>query len=340
MTGAEKRTIRERVVGATVTYGDRSDMCIRAVKGMLAEGAARVVIIDNGSAPASVQRLTAFRDSLPDRIVYRRFDRNEGSAPAFAAAFTEAGALDPEYLWLLDDDNLPTAGSLRSLLDALEAVRSEGRHLAAVTPLRGSTSTDPDGSIELATRRRTLYPPEQRSVCGVDVVLYARRLIRRLLPPTTDDTAVLEMPYAPWGGLVLPWDVVVVVGGPLAAFVLYGEDLEYTRRITSRGGVIRVVPEALVLDMDTKWIRPGRLIPGLLSATSRSALYYTVRNRVYREMRTSHRAVTLPRMLNSLFFGVLLIGGAVHHRRFSNLPLIARACADGARGRLERRVEF
>ena len=37
--------------------------------------------------------------------------RNEGSAPAFGAAIARARDLGTDYVWLLDDDNLPEDAS-------------------------------------------------------------------------------------------------------------------------------------------------------------------------------------------------------------------------------------
>jgi len=101
---------------AVIVNWETPDYTIRAAEALIADGVPeeRVVIVDNGSADGSYERI---RGSLPDCVLVR-FEQNIGYARAANAG---AQALQGStYLMLNNDAFLHSPGSVRRLLAALE----------------------------------------------------------------------------------------------------------------------------------------------------------------------------------------------------------------------------
>ena len=332
---------RPTVTGATVTYGSRHESCLAVVARMREAGVESVLIIDNGSAPASAAALDSAAAQSAGRVVVQRMSRNEGSAPAFAAAIAGAREAGTDYVWLLDDDNLPEAGALDLLLAADRALREGGSDLTAVAPLR-VPDADPATLVEeLVAERFRESPRESISFAGVEAGLFARRFLertglRRRRPRPSGD----ELPYAPYGGLLARTEVLQRIGLPRAEFVLYGDDLEYTSRITAQGGRLGHVLDAIVVDpRGERWMPPGFQVRAMFLSTNPALLYYFLRNRVHRELATGRRW-SVGRLVNAALFFALCAGCAVATRRWQPTPVIRRAIGDAVAGRLGRRVEI
>src|SRR5580765_2241644 len=104
---------RAHTFAVTVTYGDRSRLAHQVVHNALANGIAKVIIIDNGSVAASKQAIRKMELDLEGRIVVVELPQNVGSAAGFKAGLKyEQSCSDCEFLWLLDDDNCPLEGAL------------------------------------------------------------------------------------------------------------------------------------------------------------------------------------------------------------------------------------
>ena len=112
----------------TVTYGNRFYLLKQVIDGALNEGVAKVIVVDNNSETESRNKLKEYEKSLGDKIKVLYLDENTGSAGGFKRGLEEAYN-DPEceFIWLLDDDNLPLEDSLKSLLDFWRSLEVENK---------------------------------------------------------------------------------------------------------------------------------------------------------------------------------------------------------------------
>lgn len=330
-----------RVIGATVTYGARSASCLATVDALLDAGVSEVVIIDNGSVDSARHDLDGYADAHAPRVHVFRLPRNEGSAPAFGLALARAVERGADYVWLLDDDNLPVGDALPTLLREERALRAAGATLCAVAPTRAPGAEPAEIAEAIRVEHAREQPREDRSFAGVEGALFARRALDRLgLRRRRPTPAEADLRYAPYGGLLIGADVIRRIGAPDADLVLYGDDLEYTSRITAAGGRIRLSREAVVVDpRGERWMPPGFEVLAMFRSTNETLLYYSIRNRIHRELATGPRR-SIPRSANAaLFWGLCLLCTAIT-RRPAILRVLRRAAADARAGRLGRRVEL
>lgn len=294
------------------------------------EGVGNAVVVANGPNPSLAQVLAPYGE----RVMLIALSRNLGSAPGYARAI-EAGLRGGyEHLWLMDDDNAPAPGTLARLLSVLGDGGEQER--TAVAGYREDQQPDVRAGVPLPI----VYPP-RGSFLGFDARAIAFKLKRRWLGlrvgPRPSD-AVVTVPYAEFGGLLAHRSLFAAIGLPAESLALYGDDHEYTYRITERGGTVRLVLDADIRDLERSWFvgngkKRSNSFVRLLTDGSDVRVFYTLRNRAWFDR---HRA-TGPRLVyavNKALFSLALRHYARRHGTQERQELIRRAVRDGEARRL------
>ena len=313
------------VIAVTVTYGNREVLLRQVLDSLPAQGVARVVVVDNGAQWPVADSLRAAFGDFVDVVT---MGRNTGSAGGFKAGIERAMALQPEFIWLLDDDNLPEAHALTQLCDALVRRRSQ-----------------PEGALQVACAFRpvgyegiqpTRLTPRHSSYCGFHVLDIPQKLIKRTplryLRRNLHLPEVIALPLAPYSGLLFAAALPLQVGLPREDFVLYCDDYEWTSRIVGAGGSLLLVTSAKVTDLERTWGGSQSNHPlSLLRGRGDVTAYYAMRNAVYFYQRIWCRHPWSFR-LNRMTFNILLWWMALLTRRWTRYELLRLAARDGRRG--------
>lgn len=345
--------VRQRCTVAVVlvTYGSRDALLASALEGLDqladADRVQRIIIVDNGSSETSKDFLARLARHDP-RVEVITHGANLGSAGGFRAGLNVAVDSGCNLIWILDDDNRPEPDALSALLREI------------------TTSSKPSAFLSLRTSR----PQYVRYAAGASrVACFGTRdaflgfswrkigdkILHRNAPSRHDLTTAsenLQVPYAPYGGLFLHREVLKDIGLPREDFFLYGDDHEFTHRLTRRGVPIFLVPDSRLIDLDSSWNLgteegPRRLpfdnfVTDLSDKDIATKIYYSVRNRTYFETRyLVHRPWTYS--LNLVSVLVLVVSRAVARsvvmRRLEpvlKLRSFVRGISDGLIGRLGR----
>ena len=324
----------------TVTYGNRCHFLRRVVHAALDSGVGRVVIVDNASVPESRKAIQEWEHRSGGRVVVVYLPENRGSAGGYKAGL-EYAVSDPdcEYVWLLDDDNMPAADALDELL----------RHYREL-----EKSTPPDRLALLSLREDREYLrkvargiPTEKVFPGASFRgFHVRDLpskLKKLFPlihdkenPTIDGP--VSIPFAPYGGVFFHKNLVSRIGFPDELFFVYADDLEYTSRLTRTGGKLFLIPLSLIRDIDRSWnvaTPAGNAFSRLLLAESDLRAYYSARNGAYFDKHV-RKAGRFSYSINKWLFFVLLGVFALRHCRLSRFRLIVRAVREGELGHLGR----
>lgn len=333
------------VVAIIVTYSDRRGYCREAVKAALREGCETVVLVCNGVPPVVIADLrTSWGDDDPHvRVV--ELPRNTGSAGGFACGLEFALAnCGPELLWLLDDDNLPAAGSLNELIAARTRIIDAGRaEEVVVTALRESNPRHRDVGLNNKDVR-AVYPPPG-SFMWFDVLqrLFTRSQPSRASTRPTLPNGWVTLPYGPYGGLLLSASTARKAGVPDQTLIVYEDDTDFTARIGQMGIPLVLVPGSRVGDLDAKWIDSGQdRCSGplrLLRAEDSTRVYYSVRNRVIfdrAQARRESKAAVARYYVNMMIYLAIVTILGLASRNGRQLPTVLVAVLRAERGVLAK----
>ncbi len=210
---------RTNVVAVVVAY-NRQELLRRCLDGLSEQTVAPTgtVVVDNASTDDS--REVASTHPLGAHVV--ELPTNTGGAGGFAAGIARALTRFPraDWIWVMDDDTVPTATALEALVRAAEAYPGAPALLA-------SRAVWADGTEHPMNRPRT----------------------RPALPPALHRHAALvgarQIRTASFVSILLDARAVREVGLPRASYFLWNDDFEYTSRIL-RGRIGLYVPDSVV----------------------------------------------------------------------------------------------
>ena len=265
-----------------------------------------IIVVDNASTDGT-------RDLLAERypqITVLRMPKNLGAAGAWAAGLSYAAEKQHDWIWTFDDDSVPDAGMLKSLLGGLETSGSEQPNIGMLAPLPVHKET------------KTSYPP----------ICWNKGFVKALEWQMKQPVWFADMTIA--SGSMVRRDVVEKVGLPRADFFMDVFDFEYCLRIRGYGYKIAVVNEAEF----GHEIGNGREIdlPGykrLWSDQPPWREYYISRNLTYMTWRlypSSGAKRSVLRYLCVHAIGVLLFSS----KKLASFRKMAQGTWDGLRGRL------
>lgn len=204
----------ERTAAVVVTY-NRKDLLDECIHSLLKQTVKDldVLIIDNNSTDGTKEVVTSYNDT---RIKYFNTGENLGGAGGFQYGMKKAMAGDYDYLWLMDDDSIPTQTALSELLKAGKQVGNFGFLVSKILWKDSSMCNMNIPKVSLNRKLANFEGKPKRIVMGTFV------------------------------SFLVPTDVVKKVGLPIKEFFIWADDLEYSRRI-SRQYPTYFVPRSVVV---------------------------------------------------------------------------------------------
>lgn len=245
----------ERVCAVIVTY-NRKELLRECLQAVLSQTRPpdHVLVVDNASTDGTQKML---EEEFP-QVEVLRLPENQGCAGGFHEGMKRAYEAGFDWLWLMDDDTLPTPG-------ALEVLLKEG-----LTPFRGSLVK----ALEDPGRPAFGYPlPGGGSTDSLEA-------IERAYPNGRIEGFVHLMP-----GVLIHRSVVERVGLPLKELFIWGDEFEYRLRARKGGVPMETLMGAVVfhpLDrMRVRKVRFGRWEAWLPFHQDPHRHFLIVRNQIY-----------------------------------------------------------
>ncbi len=235
------------VWAVVVTYNRRDllEECLAELAGQT-RPLDHVLVVDNASSDGTAEMV---RQKHPG-LGLLALAENVGGAGGFNRGMEVAYAGGADWIWLMDDDTIPTPDALAELLAAPDELPSSlPRPL-----LLASKAVWTDGSLHPMN-----HPGFERN----HPELLIQGCERGLMPLRTSTFV----------SLLVHRDAVEHHGLPLAHYFIWSDDIEYTARVTRAGGGAYLVPTSVV-QHKTKTAYTA-------VSTSGTRFYYHVRNYVY-----------------------------------------------------------
>lgn len=194
------------VAAVVVTYNRKPllEECIASLLKQSARADLRVYVVDNASTDGTGEAMREY--ARRGEILYFHTGANLGGAGGFEYGIREAAKGPFDYIWVMDDDTIPTGAALQALLDAAEELSPFG--------FLSSHALWSDGSV-----------------CTMNV---QRKDIMRKLKLSELRKRVIPVEYATFVSLLIPMSVARELGAPIGEFFIWGDDWEYTRRISKK----------------------------------------------------------------------------------------------------------
>lgn len=146
----------------TVTVTFNPDTSLLQAQLLALPTACEKFIVDNASSAILFEKIWFLAKSIPNVHVLRN-DSNMGLAAAanHGVQSTSVLRVEPEFVLLLDQDSVPQAGSVETLIGAFRALERNGQKVGCVGPLLLDPQTGLSHGFHQLTRWRwrRVYPP-------------------------------------------------------------------------------------------------------------------------------------------------------------------------------------
>lgn len=264
--------MEQRVVAIVVTY-NRMNLLKENINSLLNQTTPLdVLVIDNGSTDGTKKMISELKS---ERIIYINTGENLGGAGGFAIGIKKATELNYSYAWIMDDDTIPTSNALENLLKDMEGI--EFSFLASMVYWS-------DGRV---------FPMNRPTI----------EKVKDIHISTMNKIKSIPIESCSFVGCLINIKYVWKVGLPFSEFFIYGDDVEYTRRLR------KCAPAYWIID--SKIIHKAPSIEGadiaLADASRISRFYYQTRNGIYlaKQERTIISLTKILYKLISRFFRIL-----------------------------------
>ena len=208
-----------RIAAVIVTY-NRIELlreCIDAIRRQNTR--CDILVVDNASTDGTSDWL----DLQPD-VRTLHLEINAGGAGGFSRGMEEAAGLGYDYIWIMDDDTIANPDSLMSLMTAAGKLRDDYDSLA---PAQGPAEDDPAFGYIAS---KVLWT--DGSPCKMNAVTYKKK--PKDSEKVYEKDGLHSITAATFVSLLFERRAVMRNGLPIAEYFIWGDDKEYTLRLSAK----------------------------------------------------------------------------------------------------------
>jgi GT2 family glycosyltransferase len=237
-----------RIVAVVVTW-NRRDLLRESLSAVTTQTLPplEVVVVDNASTDGTAAML---QEEYADLEVVE-LTSNTGGAGGFAAGMERALTFEPDLVWLLDDDTVPTPTAAERLIEAWDGYRAATGVRPAVLASRVVWTDGRDHPMNTPRTKPGASAAERAAARAV---------------------GCLPIRSASFVSVMCDAGVVGQRGLPVADYFLWNDDFEYSTRLI-RGGVGLSCPDSVVVHKTRTF--------GSTDADPGDRFFYEVRNKLW-----------------------------------------------------------
>jgi GT2 family glycosyltransferase len=322
----------------TITNGRRWHLLSQTLTFIKRETLIKKIIIVNNAVPYNLENEVKKLDT--EKIIVITMTHNIGSAGAFKKGLKFFyDDPDLEFIFLLDDDNLPNRnGIISGLLNkwrmlsvngankkvGLLTLRNDRKYLNNVVLGEPIKRNFPNGNLFLGFGIIEL--PQ--------IVWY--KIFKKLKCTLFTKKNLIKIPMAPFGGLFIHKSLLNIIGYPDERFFLYVDDFEWTHRITMNKGEIWLIADFEIIDTDIAWINSTKqtFFHSRYLEQGDFKSYISVRNYTY--FAKNHLAkIKILFIINIVVYLIYVFVIALFRKKLSQYKLFISAIRDGWRGNFQ-----
>lgn len=162
----------------------------------------KILVINNDSTDGTRDYLEKIKNY---RIEVINLNENIGGAGGFYTGIKYAAKEDYDYLWVMDDDTIVEKDALEKLIDGLKLISDENEKVGFVCS-------------------NVLY--KDNTLCAMNIPVVEKEWNKFL------EKGIAKVESASFVSILINTEAVRKVGLPIKEFFIWGDDVEYTRRIS------------------------------------------------------------------------------------------------------------
>jgi GT2 family glycosyltransferase len=217
------------VVSALVVTYNRKALLLECLAAIAAQesSVAEIVVVDNASTDGTDSLFAEGGPLAGNPLVdYRRMGSNLGGAGGFKEGLRVAAESGCDWVWLMDDDCIPYSDTLSELVAAARRVRADGQEPSFLA----SCVYGPEG--EFMNVPTVDARPTENGYAD-----WYRELA----------SGMAQIESATFVSLLINRKAIDALGLPVGSFFIWGDDTEYTTRLTHSFGPAYLVGTSRVL---------------------------------------------------------------------------------------------
>jgi len=332
--------MNERVIAVTVTYSDRWKYLLQVIPAVFQQAHIdRLIIVDNASSYDLKANISTTFPNFYNRIIILTQSENLGSAGGFSIGIKKAYELNAEFVYLLDDDNLPESNTVSILVK--ECTQINFKFPVALLSYRYRNLPN----LQKAAHGQEVryFYDKPNSFLGFSLESMLLKKSNKSLPTSNALLPKVSILQAPYGGLFLPRATITAIGFPNEQLFLYADDTEYTYRIIQQGGSIWMITDSKLQDLETSWWSDSKALKKKWSEPLLEEggfkVYYSTRNLTWFLWKNLSPNPVLFFINGLVYLGYLLVK-ALLTGKLGAYGTILVAVKDGLLGRLGRKKEM
>ncbi|MCM1524371.1 MAG: glycosyltransferase family 2 protein [Ruminococcus sp.] len=195
----------KKIAAVVVTY-NRKVLLKENIESLLSQTIADlldIIVIDNASTDNTYEYISEYVNN--GSIIYKNTGANLGGAGGFHYGIKYAAECGYDYVWIMDNDCIPTQNSLEELLKADKQLKGEYGFLSSKVLWK-------DGEI-----------------CKMNI--QKKNLLQKVKNFSNE---LIPVSMASFVSLFIPVSVIKEIGLPIKEFFIWTDDFEYTRRISKK----------------------------------------------------------------------------------------------------------
>lgn len=316
-----------------VTYGERYHLLERVLSSVDNEKNVQKIIIVNNGANLSLLDEKQYKTDI--EIIH--LECNTGSANGYNIGLKNARKSDCEFIFILDDDNVPETGCIENLIKYYRKFKEKKDDTFALLALR-------EDRIDLKRVASGINPQNvftlTNSFLGWHVKDIPKKFIQKInnkykFIKRVKYVESVKIPFAPYGGLFFHKSLLDIIGYPNPEFYLYCDDYDFTYRLTANNKSIILIPSSRIIDIDKSWFVKEKhgFIMSFLKTDSDYRIFYSIRNRVFFETRNFIKNKYIYRINKTVLLIILFILSNLVRKK-DRYKIILKAIRDGQNGHL------
>jgi GT2 family glycosyltransferase len=328
------------VIGVTVTYANRWSHLEQVIPAILSESLiSELIIVDNGSTYDLKAKIKSTFPDDTEKILVLTQSENLGSAGGFSIGLKKAYELNAEFVYLLDDDNLPEPNTVSILAKEWAQISTQ----KPIALLSYRYRNLPNLQKAAHGQEVRYFHDKPNSFLGFSLESMLLKKGNKSFPTSNALLPKVSIFQAPYGGLFLPRATIATIGFPNEQLFLYADDTEYTYRIIQHGGSIWMITDSRLQDLETSWWSDSKALKKRWSEPLLEEggfkVYYSTRNLTWFLWRNLSPNPVLFFINGLVYLGYLLMK-ALLTGKLGAYGIILVAVKDGVLGRLGRKKEM